>query len=95
MKAKRIFVVVAYDITLNKRRKKVADLLENYGTRINLSVFECMLTKARFIRLQQKIFELIDENTDTVGYYTLCIDCYTKIIYQPDRERDTRLVIIG
>lgn len=95
MKAKRIFVVVAYDITSNKRRKKVADLLAEYGTRINLSVFECMLTKARFVRLQDKVLDLIDESTDSVAYYTICMECFTRIIYQPERTRDTRLVIVG
>jgi len=34
--------VVAYDITNDKRRKKLSDLLETYGVRVNYSVFEIL-----------------------------------------------------
>jgi len=34
-----------YDIPSDKRRKKVSDLLEGYGQRVQYSVFECVLTQ--------------------------------------------------
>ena len=37
--------LVCYDISSNKYRKKVADILLNYGKRIQYSVFECRLDK--------------------------------------------------
>ncbi|MBR8835369.1 MAG: CRISPR-associated endonuclease Cas2 [Stigonema ocellatum SAG 48.90 = DSM 106950] len=37
--------VVAYDVPCDKRRKKISDLLEGYGQRVQYSVFECLLTQ--------------------------------------------------
>lgn len=37
-------VLISYDISDDKRRKKVAKLLEGYGYRVQYSVFECDLT---------------------------------------------------
>jgi len=39
--------VVAYDITNDKRRKKLSDLLETYGVRVNYSVFEIELNETK------------------------------------------------
>jgi CRISPR-associated protein Cas2 len=43
-RATKIFCIVAYDVEDNRQRDKIAKLLEKYGIRINLSVFECMFT---------------------------------------------------
>ena len=43
-----LFYVVVYDIPNDKRRKKVSDLLEGYGQRVQYSVFECTLTQAKY-----------------------------------------------
>ncbi len=44
------FVVVAYDIPDDKRRLKVMNTLLDYGgTRVNYSVFECMLPINKYI----------------------------------------------
>lgn len=37
-----LFYVVVYDISSDKQRKKVSDLLEGYGLRVQYSVFECV-----------------------------------------------------
>jgi CRISPR-associated protein Cas2 len=45
--------VVAYDSPNNKRRRKVAKLLEGYGERLQRSVFECRLQPHQLQRLRQ------------------------------------------
>ncbi|MGY4610889.1 CRISPR-associated endonuclease Cas2 [Thermostichus sp. MS-CIW-38] len=40
--------VITYDIPDNKRRKKVSDLLEGYGRRVQYSVFECRLEQHQY-----------------------------------------------
>lgn len=45
MRATKVFTVIVYDICDNKRRYKIAKLLRQYGSPVNLSVFECMLTE--------------------------------------------------
>jgi CRISPR-associated protein Cas2 len=39
--------VVTYDISIDKRRTKLSDLLEGYGVRVNYSVFEVELSEAK------------------------------------------------
>ncbi len=93
-RAKRIFIVVAYDIENDRNRAKVAKLLEKCGSRINYSVFECMLTETQYNNLQKQIQNKINPKTDTVAYYRICVDCYTKIVYQPQHRPAPRIVQI-
>ena len=86
VKAKKLFLVVAYDISNSNKRNKISKLLEKHGTRINLSVFECMITKAKFLQLKTKIEPLIDNKTDSIVYYPICVDCYCKIERFPDKS---------
>ena len=52
MRAKKNFIVVAYDVADDRRRSHVVKLLEKVGVRINFSVFECLLTDTQFTKLQ-------------------------------------------
>lgn len=72
-------VVVAYDISNNRRRKKVADLLLKNGTRVNYSVFECFLTKNELEKLKAEADTLIRKKYDSMLYYPLCASCIEKI----------------
>jgi len=45
--------VIAYDSPSNKRRRKLAKLLEGYGERLQWSVFECRLQPHQQRRLRQ------------------------------------------
>jgi len=45
--------VIAYDSPSNKRRRKLAKLLEGYGERLQWSVFECHLQPHHLRRLRQ------------------------------------------
>ncbi len=43
-----MLTVIAYDIAEDRRRTQVSTLLEDYGVRVNYSVFECELSAAEF-----------------------------------------------
>ena len=86
MRARKKFVVIAYDISLAKRRRRVVNAVMKYGGRINLSVFECMLTDAQLVKLKTEIGGMLDAATDQVAYYILCVDCFAAIEYQPKRK---------
>jgi CRISPR-associated protein Cas2 len=47
--------VVAYDSPNNKRRRKLAKLLEGYGERLQWSVFECRLQPHQMRNLRQRL----------------------------------------
>ncbi|MDE6681783.1 MAG: CRISPR-associated endonuclease Cas2, partial [Muribaculaceae bacterium] len=74
MRAKKNFVVIAYDIADDRRRNKVMKVLEKVGTRINLSVFECMLTDRQFEKLKKDIYDKINIKEDSVAYYPICVN---------------------
>lgn len=74
------FVLLAYDITDDKRRTRVSDTLLAFGgTRVNYSVFECLLTKASLKKLKKHIEEIINKKEDNVRCYTLCQSCIQNI----------------
>jgi len=62
--------VVAYDITEDKERKKVDDLLKNFGFRVQKSVFECRLTKRDQNRMLEGL-EKLELKTGFVSVYKL------------------------
>jgi len=48
-------IVVAYDIIDDKRRNRVAKTMEDYGTRVQYSVFECVLEEEKGMS-ERKVF---------------------------------------
>lgn len=88
MRATKKFIVVAYDISNTKRRNRVVKILRQYGIRVNLSVFECMLTDRQFENLKRAIADLVNTTHDKIIYYSLCLDCYAKITYLPHKHAD-------
>jgi CRISPR-associated protein Cas2 len=63
--------VIAYDIPCNKRRKKVADLLEGYGQRVQYSVFECQLTTEKYQDLRRRLRKKLKLTEDSLRFYPL------------------------
>jgi len=72
------FVVVAYDVSDDKRRLKIAKILEGCGVRKNFSVFECMLSESEVKSMQKKVNKLADSKSDCILYYYLCKACVEK-----------------
>ncbi|MFN7170784.1 MAG: CRISPR-associated endonuclease Cas2, partial [Candidatus Omnitrophota bacterium] len=73
-----MFVVISYDIVDDKRRLKIAEKLEDYGARVQFSVFECILDEANFNELVNELTGLIEEE-DSLRFYTLCEGCLKRI----------------
>lgn len=67
-----LFLVIAYDIADPKRLRRVAGEMENFGTRVQKSVFECHLTEAQADDLKARIERLILPEADRVRWYRLC-----------------------
>ena len=66
-----LFYIVAYDITCDKRRRKVANLLEGYGRRVQYSVFECVLSESKYIELQKRLKKRVNLAEDNLRFYPL------------------------
>ena len=74
-----LLYVVAYDIPCNKRRKKVSDLLEGYGSRVQYSVFECVLPVTKYEQLRQRLKKLVKLQEDSVRFYPLSAHTLAKV----------------
>lgn len=74
-----MFVVVSYDIVDDKRRNKLAKLLENYGYRVQYSVFECIVEEEKLKEMKENVSKVIDKNEDSVRFYKICEGCLKKI----------------
>lgn len=63
--------MIVYDIPCDKRRKKVADLLEGYGERVQYSVFECVLDDNQYRQLGDRLKKRINLDEDSIRIYPI------------------------
>jgi len=75
-----MYILVSYDIVQDKTRNKVSKLLEDFGVRIQKSVFECDLNDLQFSKLKKGVEKLIDKKADRVRYYSLCKQCVGRVV---------------
>lgn len=94
MGMKKMFYVVAYDISDDKCRSRVVKVVEKFGVRINYSVYECLFTPAQFEHVKRKIEKLINAKEDLVIYYPICLNCFSKIVYQPPQKSSVHSVVV-
>ncbi|MCZ0860103.1 CRISPR-associated endonuclease Cas2 [Methanocorpusculum sp. MG] len=71
-----MFVVVTYDVNTEspegrRRLRRVARVCKNYGTRVQNSVFECVVDSVQLLQMKAEILSVIDVVTDSVRYYNM------------------------
>lgn len=71
-----MLVLVTYDVhtesDAGKRRlRRVARVCQNYGQRVQFSVFECVVDPAQWITLRAKLLAEIDTDEDSLRFYFL------------------------
>jgi CRISPR-associated protein Cas2 len=71
-----MMVLITYDVSTvtesgQRRLRKVAKECQNYGQRVQNSVFECVLNEAQFIQLQNRLSLIIDKKLDSIRFYRL------------------------
>lgn len=69
-------VLVTYDVNTEsaagrKRLRRVAKTCENYGQRVQKSVFECLVDPALWAKFRQKLVDIHDGNEDSLRFYFL------------------------
>jgi len=77
----KIYIAVTYDISNNKARSKIVNILESYGFRVQESVFELELTINQYARITKSMNYWLDFaktkyktnqiNNDSVKFYIL------------------------
>ena len=73
-----MFIVLCYDISDDRRRTKISDILEGFGSRVQKSVFECDISTKQFQKLKQRLGKVLKDD-DGLRYYVLCANCVPKI----------------
>lgn len=63
--------LIAYDVPNDRRRTKLAKLLESFGDRIQFSVFIVDIAPARLLRLKDEISDLIIRKEDSILFCDL------------------------
>ena len=66
------FYLICFDVHEARRLRKVAEQMENFGHRVQRSVFECHLQTEQLQELQRRLEAVLEPLEDQVRYYRLC-----------------------
>lgn len=71
-----MMVLITYDVNTEdadgkKRLRKVAKQCQNYGQRVQNSVFECLVDPVQLAQLKRNLEQIIEPNKDSLRYYFL------------------------
>ena len=69
-------ILITYDVNTEdaagrKRLHKIAKSCENFGQRVQLSVFECLVEPQQLVALRSRLLALMNEKTDSIRIYHL------------------------
>jgi CRISPR-associated protein Cas2 len=71
-----MLVLISYDVAVTetggqRRLRRVAKACQDYGQRVQFSVFECIVDPAQWAVLRERLIDEIDEATDSLRFYFL------------------------
>ena len=71
-----MWVLVTYDVNTEtaegrSRLRRVAKTCEDYGQRVQKSVFECTVNDVTFHQMKSRLLKIIDEGQDSVRFYKI------------------------
>ena len=74
-----VTVVVAYDISEDRRRARLAATLQTYGDRVQRSVFIATVEAQTLGEIRDHVDQIIDPDTDSVYKFRQCAGCWEEI----------------
>jgi CRISPR-associated protein Cas2 len=77
-------VLIAYDVCTKddagpRRLRRVAQACQDYGQRVQKSLFECQVGATEWVALRQRLLDEIDAKQDSLRFYFL--DAGTRLEY--------------
>jgi CRISPR-associated protein Cas2 len=71
-----MLVVITYDVRTDneegqKRLRRVAKVCQDYGQRVQKSVFECLVDPDQWVKLKHRLLQEINVEEDSLRFYFL------------------------
>ncbi|HEY9175557.1 MAG TPA: CRISPR-associated endonuclease Cas2 [Verrucomicrobiae bacterium] len=71
-----MLILITYDVSTveaagRRRLRRVARACEDYGTRVQKSVFECQVGKTEWVNLRHRLLSEMKEQEDSLRFYFL------------------------
>ena len=71
-----MFVLVSYDVSTEdaegrKRLRNIARICQNWGQRVQYSVFECIVDPAEWAGLRNRLITTMNQEKDSLRFYFL------------------------
>jgi len=71
-----MMVLITYDVRTEtpggeKRLRRIAKVCQDYGQRVQYSVFECLVDPAQWTQLKQQLLDEMDHTEDSLRFYML------------------------
>lgn len=68
--------LITYDVSTEtaagrRRLRKVASTCQDFGQRVQKSVFECSITEMQYEEVMRRLLEIIEEKEDSLRVYRL------------------------
>lgn len=70
--------LVCYDIADDNRRQRISELLLDFGSRVQESVFQCLIDVPLADRMLERLKNTIDADSDSVFVFSLCDACLAR-----------------
>lgn len=69
-----MMVLVSYDVSTiseggARRLRRIAKVCQNYGQRVQFSVFELQVDPARWVNIRQQLCDLMNPDVDSLRFY--------------------------
>lgn len=80
-----MYILITYDVdtistTGQKRLRQVAKACQDYGQRVQNSVFECEVTEAQFVSLKDRISGIMNMELDSIRFYFLSSKSHGRVM---------------
>lgn len=82
-----MLILVTYDVNVQtvegrRRLRRVAKTCNNFGTRVQNSVFECVVDNVQYQDLKNQLSCIVDHNLDSLRYYNLGKSGRRKVLHE-------------
>ena len=86
-----MMVLVAYDVNTEtpagrRRLRRIAKTCQNYGQRVQFSIFECNVDPAQWVKLRSRLMHEMDPKLDSLRFYFLGSNWQGRVEHEGTKE---------